>query len=397
MTVQESAAVDVDRADLLRRAQALIPTLKERAAEAEKLGRVPEENVELIVESGLIRAGVPVKFGGYDVEFETVHDVATQLGRGCGPTAWCYALWGMHSWWVGYYPLEAQEELFADGPDVLTSSANFSADSRAEVVDGGYRVSGRWRFASGIDHARWVFAIVHTPEGPLGCMVPREDFKIIVDSWQVSGLQGTGSKDLIIDDVFVPKHRTALGASDLFASGPNTTYEIHRQRRYAGPRGALTIWELVAPAIGMAQATVDEMVDRLTGTSGGLRTADSPLVQAKIAESAAEVDASSAILHHDMAEAQDLAEAGTGPTPLDVTRYARDKAFAMKLAVQAAGRMFEMSGGRSLALSDPLQRVYRDVQAAAHRDGLVCDFSGQPYAQLRLGLEPTAVIRRGTR
>lgn len=397
MTPQPETAVAVDRTELLQRAGALVPVLKERAFQVERLGRVPDESAAEIIAAGLIRAGVPKRFGGFDVEFETVHDIAVELGRGCGATAWCYALWGMHSWWAGYYPVEAQEELFAGGPDVLTSSANFSPDSRAEPVPGGYRVSGHWKFSSGIDHAQWLFAITATEKGPMGAMVPRRDLTIVPDSWNVSGLQGTGSKDVVIDDAFVPAHRTLPGASNLFAPQDGTPFAYHRQRRYAVPRGALTMWELVAPAIGLAHAAIDETVSRLTGSSGRPRSADSPLVQCKIAESAAEADAAVALMHTDMAEAQDTASRGEEISPLDLTRYARDKAFAMQLAVRAVNRMFDMAGGRALSRSDPLQRIHRDVHASMHRDGLVFDFSGQPYAQLRLGLAPTSVVVRGAR
>lgn len=397
MTVEGAAPVTVDRAELVERARALVPALAERAFKAEELRQVPEETVHDVLAAQLPRAGVPIRYGGFDVELETVHDIAVELARGCGATAWCFALWGMHSWWVGYYPVAAQEELYADGPDVLTSSANLSTNSRAEPVPGGYRVSGLWRFASGIDHAQWLFAIVATPNGPLGTMVPRSEFSVVQDSWYVSGLQGTGSKDVVIDDAFVPEHRTLLRASDLFAAQTTSPFEHHRQRRYTVPRGALTMWELVAPAIGLAKGAVDEMVDRLTQTSGQLRSAESPLVQSKIAESAAEVDAAIALMHADMREAQDKGCRGEAITPLDLTRYARDKAYAMKLAVDAVNRMFDMSGGRALFRTDPLQRIHRDVQACMHRDGLVFDFSGQPYAQLRLGLEPTSVVKRGVR
>ncbi|CAI7978370.1 Oxidoreductase [Frankia sp. Hr75.2] len=396
MAVGHEVVSTVGREELLDRARALVPALRKRQFETERMGRIPDETVEEIVAAGLTRAGVPVRFGGYDVEFETVHDIAMELGRACGATAWCYALWGMHSWWAGYYPIEAQEELFADGPDVLTSSANFSPDSRAEPTSGGYRVSGHWKFSSGIDHAKWLFAIIATQDGPMGAMVPRSDFTVDQDSWDVSGLQGSGSKDVVIDDAFVPAHRTLVGASNMFAR-QTEVFDQHPQRRYAVPRGALTIWELVAPAIGLAQGAIDEIVGRLTGTTGPLRSSESPLVQSKIAEAAAEVDAAIAILHTDMAEAQDKGARGEDISVLDLTRYARDKAYAMKLAVKAVNRIFDISGGRSLFRTNPLQRIHRDVQACMHRDGLMFDFSGLPYAQMRLGLEPTSVVRRGVR
>jgi 3-hydroxy-9,10-secoandrosta-1,3,5(10)-triene-9,17-dione monooxygenase len=155
--------------------------------------------------------------------------------------------------------------------------------------------------------------------------------------------------------------------------------------------GALVAWDLVAPAIGLAQGAVDEMVARLTGTSGRARAAESPMVQAKLAESAAEIDAARALMHFDFQDAQSKGERGEPITPLDLARYARDKAYCMKLAVSAVNRMFDMAGGHALFLTDPMQRIHRDVQACMHRDGLVFDFGAQPYGAALLGIDPTTI------
>jgi alkylation response protein AidB-like acyl-CoA dehydrogenase len=385
----QACAPTTDRHELLARARRLLPTLKERAYHTEQLRRLPDETVHDILATRLNRIGVPARFGGLDVEFDLMHDVAIELGRACGASAWCYSLWGVHNWWVGYYPPQGQEEVYADGPDVLTSSAGYSLRSRAEPVAGGYRVSGHWQFSSGCDHAAWVFAVTATAEGPMGTIIPRSDFTILQDTWHVSGLQGTGSKDIVVDDAFVPRHRTLPGRGSMFSTNAWSPREYHRQRRYTVPMGALLVWDLVAPAIGLAQGAIDETVARLSGTSGRARAADSPLVQARIAESAAEVDAAKALMHTDFADAQDKGERGEPITPLDLARYARDKAYAMKLAVAAVNRLFDMAGGHALFVTDPLQRIHRDVQACMHRDALVFDFGAQPYARALLGLDPS--------
>ena len=383
-----------DPDSLLERARRLLPTLKERAFETERLGRVPDATVEDILATGLNRIGVPVRFGGLDVEFDLMHDIAIEFGRACGATSWCFSLWGVHNWWVGYYPPEAQEEVYANGPDVLTSSAGFAIDSHADPVRGGYRVSGHWQFSSGCDHAEYVFAITDSPNGQMGTIIPRSDYTILQDTWHVSGLQGTGSKDIVIDDAFVPAHRTLAGRGNMFSTNAWSPREYHRQRRYTVPMGALLAWDLVAPAIGLAQGAVDQMVARLTGTSGRARAADSAMVQAKIAESSAEVDAARALMHADFADAQDKGERDTPITPLDLARYARDKAYCMKLAVSAVNRMFDMAGGHALFVTDPMQRIHRDVQACMHRDGLVFDFGAQPYGAAVLGIDPSSIRLR---
>ncbi len=383
MLKTDTADSMLEKESILQRARELQPVLRERAFETEKLRRVPDANVKAILDSGLNRIAVPERFGGMDVDFSLMHDVAFELGRACGATGWCYSLWGVHNWWVGYYPPQAQEEIYANGPDVLMSTATYSPRSHAEPVEGGYRVSGHWQFSSGCDHASWAILAASSDDGSVGTLIPASDFKILQDTWFVSGMQGTGSKDVVVNDAFVPVHRTInfRGSMVSVAAPPR---EYHRQRRYAVPFAALIVWDLVAPAIGIAQGAIDEFTNRLIGSSGRARSADSPIVQVRVAESAAEVDAARALLHADIEEAQWKGEHDQPITPLDLARWSRDKAYAMKLAVQATGRLFELAGGHALYTTDPMQRMYRDVQAAAHRDGLTFDFGGQAYGRTLL-------------
>src|SRR5215510_6223312 len=115
-------ATSVTREELLGRATALLPVLRERAAQTEQLRQIPPETVQDLVSSGLIRIGNPPRYGGLSVEYDTAFDVAWELGRACGSTAWCYSLWTVHNWWVGHFPEQAQEEFFASAPDILASS-----------------------------------------------------------------------------------------------------------------------------------------------------------------------------------------------------------------------------------------------------------------------------------
>jgi 3-hydroxy-9,10-secoandrosta-1,3,5(10)-triene-9,17-dione monooxygenase len=391
LTTAPTCTLTTDPRELIERARRLLPTLKERAFETERLGSVPAESVSEILATGLNRISVPARFGGLDVEFSLMHDIAIEFGRACGSTSWCFALWGVHNWWVGYYSPEAQEEVYSNGPDVLTSSAGFAIKSQAEPVPGGFRVTGHWQFSSGCDHAEYVFAITASPDGPMGTIIPRSDFTILEDTWNVSGLQGTGSKDIVIDNVFVPTYRTLAGRGSMLSANAWSPRDYHHQRRYTVPMGALIAWDLVAPAIGLAQGALDEMVARLAGTSGRARAADSAVVHAKLSESAAEIDAARALMHADFEDAQSKGERHEPITTVDLARYARDKAYCMKLAVSAVNRMFDMAGGHALFVTDPIQRIHRDVQACMHRDGMVFDFGGQPYGAALLGIDPTTI------
>ena len=375
--------------ELLARAAALVPVLKERAARTEELRRVPAETVDDLLSLGLYRIGVPKRFGGLDVDYVLALDVAAELGRGCASSAWCYCLWAAHAWLVGFWPRQAQEEVFGDSPDALCSSSLNTGKSTTTPVEGGYRVSGRWEFSSGCDSASWLMLGVSGIGQRNWALVPRGEFQI-VDTWFVSGLRGSGSKDIVVDDIFVPQHRvlevTTAGDGDFGA------WELHRQPRYRVPIPVLLGWDLVAPMLGIAVGMIDEFIVRLAGTSGPGRTADSPAVHLRLSQATAEADAGRALLDQDIREILRKGREGESFTPLERARFRRDKAFISQLCLQAVNRLFDLSGGHALFDSVSLQRFHRDAQAVAHRDGLIMDLGGQQYGRVALGLDPDAAI-----
>jgi 3-hydroxy-9,10-secoandrosta-1,3,5(10)-triene-9,17-dione monooxygenase len=371
--------------ELLSKASAMVPILKDRAAHTEELRRIPDETVQDLLSSGLYLIGVPQRFGGLDVDYGLILEAGAELGRGCGSTAWCYSLWSAHAWLVGHWPLEAQEEVFGDGPNVLCSSSLNPGISTLETVSGGFRLSGHWEFSSGCDAAAWIMLGGDCPDGRVWLLVPRSDYEI-VDTWFVSGLRGTGSKDIIVKDAFVPQHRIM----DMSKAGDGdwTGWEMHRHARYRMPITVLLGWDLVAPIIGIAQGMIEEFTTRLIGTSGPGRTAQSGAVQLRLSQASAEVDAARALLRNDIREIFATAEGSETFSALERARYRRDKAFVTQLCLGAVNRLFDLSGGHSLFDSVALQRHHRDAQAVAHRDGLIMDLSGLQYGRVALGLEP---------
>ena len=376
-------------AELLERAADLVPVLKERADRAEELRRIPDETVSDVLATGLHRIGVPKKFGGMDVSYALALDIAAELGRGCPSTSWCYGLWAAHSWLVGYWPLQAQQEVFGENPDTLLSSSLNVGKATCEPVKGGYRLSGRWEFSSGCDHAGWVMLGAPNIGERNWVLVPRDDFEI-VDTWHVSGLRGSGSKDIVTEDAFIPRHRV-LDVNSA-GNGDWTGWELHGQSRYRVPIGTLLGWDLVGPMIGIAQGMIDEFTARLEGTSGPGRTADSPAVHTRLAQASAETDAALTVMQQDIREILRKGEEGESFTPLERARFRRDKAFTVQICQQAVNRLFDISGGHGIFDSTPLQRFHRDAQAVAHRDGLVMDLGGRDYGRVALGLPPEGPI-----
>ena len=375
--------------ELLQRATDLLPVLKERAAHTEELRRIPDENVQDLIASGLHLIGVPQRFGGLDVGYGEILEAGAILGSACPATAWCYSLWSAHSWLAGHWPLQAQEELFGNGPDALCSSSLNPGRSKLEKTEGGFRLSGRWEFSSGCDSAQWLMLGSEGPGGLVWSLLPKSDFEII-DTWFVSGLRGSGSKDIAVTNAFIPSHRVI--PADRGGNDDWTGWEIHQDDRYRIPIPVLLGWELVATMVGIAIGMVEEFTDRFTGTSGPGRTADSGGVQIRLSQASAEVAAAHALLRADIQET--FAKAGQGEkfSTLERARYRRDKAFVTQTCLRAVNGLFDLTGGHALFDSAALQRHHRDAQAVAHRDGLIMEVGGSQYGRVALGLEPDGRI-----
>jgi 3-hydroxy-9,10-secoandrosta-1,3,5(10)-triene-9,17-dione monooxygenase len=377
--------VSLTREELRRRTSKLVPVLKERAVLTEQLRQIPSETVQDLVSSELIRIGNPPRYGGLGIEYDAAFDVGYELGRACGSTAWCYCLWTAHNWWIGHFPERAQEEFFASGPDTLASSGLNPGGAKAEAVAGGLRVSGRWSFSSGCDAASWAILAVPSPNGPIWVLIPRPEYEIL-DTWFTSGMRGTGSKDIVVKEAFVPQHRTMDPSRA--GDGEWTGWELHKRLSYRLPFRCMTGWDLLVPLIGIAQGAVDEFTSRLRGTSGPGRTADSVLVQVRLAEAAVEVDAAWELHKRCIRAMLGKAERGEEFTHLERARYRRDKSFAARLCVQAVNRLFEASGGRAISESEAVQRFHRDINAGSHHQGLSWDTAAEDYGRQALGLPP---------
>jgi 3-hydroxy-9,10-secoandrosta-1,3,5(10)-triene-9,17-dione monooxygenase len=384
---EEEVEMAVSRADVLRTAAELVPVLKERAAKTEQLRRIPDETFQDLIDSGLIRIGNPARYGGNGLEIDVAYEVAWELGRGCGSTAWCYGLWTIHNWWIGHFSERAQDDLFVTGPDTVFSSGLNPTRGRAEPVSGGFRVSGRWSFSSGSDVASWV--MVATPgAGPgtlLWHLLPRPDVEI-VDTWFASGMRGSGSNDVVVKDAFVPAHRVI--DPNRAGDGEWTGWELHGRLSYRIPLRAMTGWDLSAPVVGIAQGAVDEFTERVRASSTPGRTAESSALQLRLAEASAEVDAARALQRHDVRELFEGAARGETPGEADRARYRRDKAFVARLCVRAVNRLFEASGARAVMDAEPIQRFHRDAHAASHHQALAWDMWAEQYGRQAFGLGP---------
>lgn len=388
------------KAQLLNSADEIQSLAREHAARTEADRRVPQQLIERMREAGLYRVLQPSAFGGYELGFELFAQIVSRIGRGDGSTAWVFSVGAVHQWLIGLFEREAQEEVWRANRDAF-AAGSYAPSGRAMPADGGYSMSGEWRFASGCDTADWLLlgAIFpredpsSQPPAPGFFLVPKGDYRIDPDSWQVAGLAGTGSRTVHLDNVFVPAHRVLSFAEGASGGAPGAA--VNTNPLYRIPFMACVPTCLVAPTLGMAEGALDLYVESTGGRStrgavagGDNRMANFATVQMRVAEAAANIDAARTVLMRDIVETQTLS-AGGETINLDIRlRNRRTHAFAAKLLVQAVDALFYGSGGNALALDLPLQRVWRDIHAAGVHISLNWDAVSTMYGQHALGLEP---------
>lgn len=372
--------------EAIERARALKPKLRERVAEAERLRRLPSESVADLLESGLYGLMTPKRFGGSELGPEAMIDVTIELASACPSTGWVHMLWTAHMWMLAQFPLESQEELWSNLNTLASSVVNTAGD--VVPVDGGYRWTGRGFFSSGVDHCNWLTAAVPIKrpgvEGPpelRWLLIPREDFEI-VDDWFTVGLKGTGSKTIVVNDVFIPERRTVVGRQ--VEEGVAPGHQIHADPMYGAVSWANFTAAMAAPALGVARGFLGVYEDRLRSKSGSIDDGFT-INMARFAQSAAIVDAVHALT---LQNATRYARVPAREVGRDVrAKCRRDQAFTAQTARRAVNTLYEECGGSALFESSDLQRFWRDANGAAAHRGLTGDWIYAGWAKTLLGVQ----------
>jgi 3-hydroxy-9,10-secoandrosta-1,3,5(10)-triene-9,17-dione monooxygenase len=357
----------VDGGELLERVRKLVPGIRARAAEAESLRRLPATTLAELVAAGVPHALQPKRFGGHEVDVLSFFECVCELAAACPSTGWVAGVLGVHPWQLALFPEQAQRDVWEADPGALISSS-YAPTGSVEAVDGGFRLGGRWSFSSGCDACSWVFlgGLARSPDAPPDMrtfLLPRSDYQID-DTWHVAGLAGSGSKDIVVEDAFVPEHRT-LGFAETFAF-EDPGRKINTAPLYRLSFGMVFAWGISVPAIGTAQGALEayraQMRAKLSVYGGGA-AADDPSAQMHLAEASAEVSAAGDELRAVFGRALECVHAGR-PLPMELRLRSRwSAAKSVQRAVRAVDTLFEAGGGRALFLSNPLQRYFRDVHA----------------------------------
>lgn len=386
---------EVTREELEERARKLAPAIAERAGECESLRRLPDETVADFKRLGLLRAFISPAYGGYGLPIGTVIGTSRTIAGACGSSGWCLAICTLHNHVVSAFPEPVQEEVFADNPDAVVCGV-FMPAGRAVSTDGGVRVTGAWDFASTCDHSdHAVLAAFRCdtadgePRGLGNVLVDRKDFEI-EDNWHVAGLCGTGSKRVIVDDLFVPEERVLSGHGNTFGS---TASAATGQRQSDGlPGNSVATLGLTGVALGIADGALERFRERLATKLRvvSFKAGDQQVgAQLRYADSAAEVDAAGLVVERDMAEMTADAQAGREATMQQRARYRRDAAWAVRACAGAVARLQPAAGAHAIFLDDPMQRALRDIQSISAHIVANWDQAGETFARVLTGL-PTA-------
>jgi 3-hydroxy-9,10-secoandrosta-1,3,5(10)-triene-9,17-dione monooxygenase len=350
--------------------QELLPVLRDRAQETEDRRALSPELVKALAETGFFRLLQPARFGGYEADPLTFLTAVRLIAGACGSTGWVASVIGVHNWQLALFPGQAQQDVWGDDPGTRMSSS-YAPTGKVEVVEGGYRLTGRWSFSSGCDHATWVLLGGIVPGGDDGrpadfrtFLLPLGDYEI-EDVWNTVGLRGTGSNDIVIEDAFVPAHH-ALSFNDT-ARCKCPGQELNTGPLYRIPYGSLFPYAITTPIIGMATGAYDAHVTytkgRVRASYVGVKAAEDPFAQVRVAEAAADLDSAWLALSTNMRELWQYTSADEKiPMPLRL-RVRRDQVRGTAQAIAAVDLLFQNSGGRAIAVGTPIQRFWRDAHA----------------------------------
>jgi alkylation response protein AidB-like acyl-CoA dehydrogenase len=375
---------------LLARVTDLVPMLAAREASANAARSVPDETIADYRRIGILRTLQPRRFGGHQASFDVFSQIVETLAEGCAASAWVYAVLGEHQWIIACMPEQAQIDVWGDTPDAVASSS-LAPRETAQRTRGGWRLSGRFPFSSGCRHAQWAIIGARTEEAagtaPVRyLLVPMTDVEI-VDDWHVLGLRGTGSCSLVVNDIFVPEHRAVLLADLLDGTTPGSVI-LPDYRLLRAPRGYLVPFSLPPVLFTLARRALHLVPETLRGriSRGMNEVAASEVVQMRLGEAAAAIDAAVLIMHTRRAESIEAIEAGTAISAEAVARNRRDIAFAAEQLRRGVDALIEISGARSVYDTDPLQSLFRDCATIGTHIVVSRQGAMVPYGRLMLGL-----------
>jgi resorcinol 4-hydroxylase (FADH2) len=386
--------------EILDRIRAMQGTIASRALATEKAKRVPTETMQELRDADLFRVMQPKRFGGYEYGPAELAQIGFELGRACGSTGWCGTLAVSFGWMTAFFPLEAQQEVWDDPDNLLAVS--YVPSPKVEAANGGFKISGKWPWASGVDSASWLIlsALLPNKDGPPSlawCLLPVSDVMVDHSSWNVSGLEGTGSKTVaIVDPVFVPNHRVLPFGRIFSGKVPGLDVAGNDQARFGYPTFGPTA--LVAPIVGMAQGALDAFTEtartarRMARPGVFEQVAESTLIQSLVGQAAARIDAARTLMLTSLEEGERVIRSG-GTLEIELrVRIRRNHGFAARTSSEVVHQIFAKAGAAAADENNRIQRFWRDATTAALHPSIDWDTLSALYGAQQLGLQPQGIF-----
>jgi len=390
-----TASVPNSRTVLLEQARSLAADLRRRGAEISKLRRLPDDVMQSIVDAGLMQLSRPKRYGGPEVGIDTLFEVTRELARGDGSTAWVYVVINSHDLLIGHFPEPIQQEYWHS--KLPQSGSSYVPFGKASLAKGGYKLSGKWSFVSGVDFVGWVVigAIVgmrqDEPQAPdlRYFLLRRSDFEI-EDDWDVMGLSGTGSKSIVVNDVFVPDERILTNVA--VSSGETPGSRNHNDLIYRSSVWSILTFALPAIATGVAQGAYEVLLEEFRGRMSmpdPIFHGKRPAIQLHLAEASCRIRASDLLYMQALRDSFAQIRSGNPLTLEQRVNNRRDTTYSVAMARAAAEMLLSMAGARGLSNDGVIQRAVRDLYACSVHPGTNVDSAGLSFGSVVLGGPPT--------
>lgn len=375
---------------ILAAARSMLPDLRARAAETEANRRLLPETDRAFREAGFYRVMQPRDFGGLELPFGIQTDLSMEIARACPSSGWVVAILACHGWMLGLLPGEAQHDVWGEDRNTTIATSFLCRKPQVERAPGGVRLTGRWQYSSGVDYCGWTMLLGPVPDeaggAPEACfmLVPLADCRID-DTWNATGLAGTGSNDVVLDDVYVPAHRIAKVMDMCTGNAPGRA--VNGGYLYRLPQLAVFSFNLIGAVIGAVRGGLDHVVESIGDRSSAsqARLAEQQSIQLRVAESMADVDAAYALIDRDRHEVIAWGEAGTMPPLEQRARYRRDNGYAAMVCCRAIDRVMPIIGAAGLDADHPVNRAWRDAHAMSRHIALTWDVQAAIHGAVALG------------
>ncbi|OAN66669.1 acyl-CoA dehydrogenase family protein [Sphingomonas sp. TDK1] len=379
-----------DPDELVARARAMIPALRDRARQATAARRIPDETIAEMREAGFFRVLQPRRWGGYEMDPEVFFSVQKALAEGCMSTGWVYGVVGCHPYEIALFDARAQAEVWGEDDGVLISSS-YQPVGKVEHAEGGFYLSGRWGFSSGSEHCDWVLLGALVPPAEAGgfpdmrtFLLPRRDYRI-EDAWHVFGLQGTGSQDIVVERAFVPAYRTHRAADGFACTNPGQA--ANDGALYRLPWAQIFVRSVSTAAIGGARAAIQAALtiagDRVSTNTGKASKSD-PVLLAAIARASAEVREMDLALGASFQAMMTQAREGR-PIPMEDRAMNRfQSSTVVRRCAGLVDALLPLLGGRAIYMSSAIVQPWLDLNAArAHVANDPGNMAGDVVATMR--------------